>query len=109
MSARRVDTRPATPAVWGGDALNPLYRAVLVAAASMMPDRTLTGRGLERQPSDNIEMLIRFSRDPQVIKETRLDAVAGLVGLMDEAVAQAPALDLPVLGICYGMQTMAAS
>jgi alpha-beta hydrolase superfamily lysophospholipase len=87
----------SAPAVWGGDALNPFYRAVLVAAASMMPDRTLTGRGLERQASDNIEMLIRFSRDPQVIKETRLDAVAGLVGLMDEAVAQAPALDVPVL------------
>ena len=87
----------AAPAVWGGDTLNPFYRAVLVAAASMMPERTLTGRGLERQASDNIEMLIKFSRDPQVIKETRLDAVAGLVGLMDEAVAQAPALDLPVL------------
>lgn len=87
----------SAPAVWGGDALNPFYRAFLMAAASLLPDRALTGRGLRRQASDNIEMLIRFSRDPQVIKETRLDAVAGLVGLMDEAVAQAPALDLPVL------------
>lgn len=87
----------SAPAVWGGDALNPFYRAVLMAAASMMPDRALSGRGLKRQASDNIEMLIRFGQDPLVIKETRLDAVAGLVGLMDEAVAEASALDVPVL------------
>lgn len=87
----------SAPAVWGGDALNPFYRAILMAAATLMPDRALSGRGLRRQPSDNIEMLIRYGRDPQVIKETRVDAVAGLVGLMDEAVAKASALDVPVL------------
>ncbi len=87
----------SAPAVWGGDALNPFYRAVLMTAATLLPDREMTGRGLKRQASDNIDMLIGLGQDPLVIKATRLDAVAGLVGLMDEAVAKAPGLDLPVL------------
>ena len=87
----------SAPAVWGGDALNPFYRAVLMTAATLLPDREMTGRGLKRQASDNIDMLTGLGQDPLVIKATRLDAVAGLVGLMDEAVAKAPGLDLPVL------------
>src|SRR5207302_1302111 len=50
---------------------------------------------------DNIEMLRRFSRDPLVIKATRVDAIYGLVDLMDAALASAPKLDLPLLYL-YG-------
>jgi acylglycerol lipase len=85
------------PAVWGGTALNPIYRVVLMTAATLLPRYEVTGRGLGRRASDNDEALIALGRDPLVIKETRLDAVAGLVELMDAAVARAPALDLPVL------------
>lgn len=85
------------PAVWGGAAFNPFYRAILMTAASLLPRYEVTGRGLDRRASDNDEALIALGRDPLVIKSTRLDAVAGLVQLMDEAVASAPALDLPVL------------
>jgi acylglycerol lipase len=87
----------AAPAVWGGASLNPLYRAVLMTAASILPWREVTGRGLQRRASDNDAALIALGRNPLVIKATRLDAVAGLVRLMDEAVAKAPQLDLPVL------------
>jgi alpha-beta hydrolase superfamily lysophospholipase len=87
----------SAPAVWGGSSLNPFYRAILMSAAALLPDRRVSGRGLKRQASDNIDALTALGQDPLVIKETRLDAVAGLVGLMDEAVAKAPALDLPVL------------
>lgn len=85
------------PAVWGGAAFNPVYRAVLMTAAALLPGREVTGRGLERRASDNDAALIALGRNPMVIKATRLDAVAGLVRLMDEAVARAPELELPVL------------
>ncbi len=73
------------PAVWGWSTLNPLYRSTLWLAAHTAPDYTLTGEGLERWPSDNMEMLRAFSRDPLVIKETRIDAIYGLVDLMERA------------------------
>lgn len=87
----------AAPAVWGGASFNPFYRFMLMATASLLPRRLVTGRGLGVRASDNDAALIALGQDPMVIKETRLDAVAGLVRLMDAAVAKAPELDLPVL------------
>ena len=87
----------AAPAVWGGPAFNPLFRAVLMTSASLFPRREVTGRGLGRRASDNDEALIALGSNPLTIRETRLDAVAGLVRLMDAAVARAPDLDLPTL------------
>ncbi len=60
--------------------------------ARLMPGLTLTGRGLGIKPSDNIAMLRALSRDPLVIKETRVDTIYGLVNLMDAALAAAPRL-----------------
>ncbi len=85
------------PAVWGGDQLNFLYRATLWLASTVAPGWKLTGSGLEIWPSDNIDMLRAFSADPLVIKETRTDAVAGLVSLMDEASASLDRLDQDLL------------
>jgi alpha-beta hydrolase superfamily lysophospholipase len=79
----------SAPAVWGGDQLNGFYRATLWLAAQIAPGFKLTGESLEIWPSDNIEMLRALSADPLVIKGTRIDAVAGLVGLMDRAIAVA--------------------
>jgi alpha-beta hydrolase superfamily lysophospholipase len=42
-------------------------------------------------------MLRAFSADPMVIKGTRTDAIAGLVALMDEALASLDRLDLEFL------------
>lgn len=87
----------SAPAIWGGDQLNPLYRATLWLAVRLMPDLRLTGEGLERQASDNIEMLRALGADPLVIKETRIAAIGGLVKLMDSAYRGATSLTGPLL------------
>ncbi|MDH3662451.1 MAG: lysophospholipase [Alphaproteobacteria bacterium] len=87
----------SAPAVWGGPHMNAFYRLTLWFASTLAPGWTLTGRGLDIRPSDNIEMLRAFGADPLVIKATRTDAIAGLVRLMDQALASAPRLGQDVL------------
>ena len=89
------------PAVRGRSTLNPLYRTALWLGAHLAPWATVTGRGLGITPSDNVEMLRALSADPLVIKETRIDAVLGMVNLMDAALAAAPRIRLPTL-VLYG-------
>lgn len=91
----------AAPAVWGWRAMNGFYETVLWMSAHMLPAMTVTGRGLNIHPSDNIEMLKALGRDPLVIKETQIGTIYGLVELMDEAAASAPKIDVPVL-LLYG-------
>lgn len=85
------------PAVWGGESLRPLYRRALTIAGLVAPWAKVTGGGLGIQASDNIPALIELSRDPLYIRETRIDAVAGLVEVMDLARERAPQLAVPVL------------
>lgn len=87
----------ASPAVWGRRTMPALQRGLLWLAAHTVPWLTVSGRGLQRQPSDNIEMLRALGRDPLVIKETRIDAIWGLTDLMDAALAAAPRLPGPAL------------
>lgn len=87
----------SSPAVWGGDALNPLYRLALRVAAFVAPGLELTGRRLDVRASDNDEALRLLFEDPLVIKSTRLDAIEGLVSVMDRAHQLAPALESPML------------
>lgn len=89
------------PAVWGWSQMNLFYRVSLWLSAHLMPAATVTGRGLDITPSDNIEMLRDLSRDPLVIKKTRIDAIYGLVNLMERALDAAPDVHLPVL-LLYG-------
>lgn len=91
----------AAPAVWGRATMDLLPRIALWAGVRLMPGLTLTGRGLEIKPSDNVAMLRALSRDPLVIKATRVDTIYGLVDLMDAALASAPHLDVPLL-LMYG-------
>lgn len=91
----------SAPAVWGRSSMGLFQRAVLWLSYRIAPGWTLTGRGLKIQPSDNIEMLRALSRDPLVIKETRVDTVHGMVDLMDAAQEDAPRLELPAL-LLYG-------
>lgn len=89
------------PAVWGRASM-PWYQTMaLWVAAHTIPGTELTGGGLGIMPSDNIEMLRERGRDPQVIKQTRVDAVFGLVNLMDRAMAAASSIRGPAL-ILYG-------
>jgi alpha-beta hydrolase superfamily lysophospholipase len=91
----------AAPAVWGREAQGPIQSTFLWFAAHTMPWLPLTGEGLNVHPSDNIPMLRQLALDPLVIKETRVDAIYGLVNLMDMAYDAAPGLDGRTL-VLYG-------
>jgi alpha-beta hydrolase superfamily lysophospholipase len=89
------------PAVWGEQTMNIFYRTALWVADHVAPRWQLSGSGLHILPSDNIPMLREFSRDPLVIKETRVDTIRGLVQLMSEALEAAPQLKERTL-LLYG-------
>jgi acylglycerol lipase len=91
----------SAPAVWGRDMMNVFERVALWTGDAFFPGMTLTGRGLHIMPSDNIEMLRALSRDPLVIKETRVDSIKGLVDVMDTALYAAPRVTMPML-MLYG-------
>jgi acylglycerol lipase len=79
------------PAVWGRDKMNVFMRASLWVADHTLPGMKLAGGGLVKvTASDNRQALMRLSTDPLTIHGTRIDAIKGLVDLMDEALAAAP-------------------
>jgi acylglycerol lipase len=89
------------PALRGRRYIGFFPRATLWLGARAIPWYPLTGQGLRIQASDNIGMLRKLGADPLIIKETRVDAVKGLVDTMDVAIAAPPALKIPAL-ILYG-------
>lgn len=90
-----------SPAVWGDDAMPFYYKGGLWFAAHTIPQMRVSGRGLKRWPSDNIEMLRALGRDPLIIKHTRIDAIYGLVHLMGNARREIGNVDTPLL-VLYG-------
>lgn len=92
----------SAPAVWGSDTMPTVYRGLLWFGAHTIPWKEVTGGGLKIIASDNFPMLRAMGRDPLVIKATRLDAIYGIVGLMDEAYARAREVKVPML-LLYGM------
>lgn len=91
----------SAPAVWGRDTMGVLPRSALWLARRLAPAWKPPQADLDIQASDNIEMLRDLGRDPLVIKRTRVDAIGGLVDLMDAALASAPRLQAPLL-LLYG-------
>ena len=90
------------PAVWGRAEMNLFMRLALWLADHTVPGMTLTGRGIVKvTASDNRQALVRLSTDPLTIHETRVDAIKGLVDLMDRALAAAPRFNAPAL-VLYG-------
>ncbi|MGD0103180.1 MAG: alpha/beta fold hydrolase [Rhodopila sp.] len=90
------------PAVWGRSEMNVLMRISLWLADKTLPAMTLTGGGFVKvTATDNREALIRLSTDPLTIHETRVDAIKGLVDLMDQAEADARNFNAPALFL-YG-------
>ncbi len=90
------------PAVWSRASMPAYQRLALWIAAHTMPDRPLTGKGLHLHPSDNIDMLRALSRDPLVIKPTRVDVLYGVSNLMDVAADSARQISDHTL-ILYGL------
>jgi alpha-beta hydrolase superfamily lysophospholipase len=84
-----------SPALWGWSNLDFVKRSALWAMMQISPGSQVTGQGLNIRPSDNENMLIALGRDPYVIKRTRIDAIHGLVDLMEAAWRAAPAVTLP--------------
>ena len=90
------------PAVWGRAKMNPFMRAALWIAGKLTPGWHMTGRGLVKiRASDNPEALRRLSRNPLTLFGARVDAIRGVVDLMDAALAAAPRFDAPALFL-YG-------
>lgn len=91
----------SAPAVWGRAWMPRLQVWALEAAGHTIPWLPLNPRGLPFKPSDNIAMLRRLARDPLFVKNPRVDAVYGLVDLMDAAQDTAPRVRGPLL-VLYG-------
>ena len=98
-------TRPAlmdgvvlvAPAVWDRDMMPWYQTAPLSVISHSLPWLPLTGRGLDIWPSDNIEMLRRLSRDPNMMSSVRVDLVAGIADLMDLARVRVSDISVPTL------------
>ncbi|MGY6275528.1 alpha/beta hydrolase [Methylomonas sp. MgM2] len=91
----------SAPAVWGRKTMPWYQTSLLWTLSHTLPWMTLTGKGLDIMPSDNIDMLRALGRDPFVIKETRVDAIYGLTDLMDDALSSADKLTAQTL-LLYG-------
>jgi len=90
------------PAVWGRTEMNIFLRATLWIADHTVPGLIVTGGGLVKvTASDNRQALIRLSTDPLTLHGTRVDAVEGLVDLMDQALAASARFRAPSLFL-YG-------
>ena len=87
----------AAPAVWGRETMPFYQRWLLQFSVSITPWLKLSGRGLNIKPSDNIDMLKKLGQDSLIIKETRVDAIWGLVNLMDVALESAKSFDMRAL------------
>ena len=93
-----------SPAVWGWGE-QPLPNAValwlgahIAPACALEPPSALTR---QIRATDNIEILRKMSRDKNLIFSTRIDAIYGLVGLMQDAQDRIGQLKAPTLYL-YG-------
>jgi acylglycerol lipase len=89
------------PAVWSRSEMRRYQRVPLHALAHSWRGLKLSGRMLDRRPSDDPATLRRLREDPLVLRRTRVDVLWGLADLMD-AVTHGPAIPaVPVL-VLYG-------
>jgi alpha-beta hydrolase superfamily lysophospholipase len=86
------------PAVWGWSSLPTAYATTLWVGAHTFPYRPVSPpKGVQRKivASDNTAMLQKIGRDPNMIFTTRIDAIYGLVSLMERASDASPRLGVP--------------
>ena len=79
------------PAIWGAQSM-PLYQRLSLYTMNLIaPEMSFTGRGLSSlgiRPTDDPEISRDLSRDPLVIKATRVSSLAGVTELMGRAQTQ---------------------
>jgi alpha-beta hydrolase superfamily lysophospholipase len=78
------------PAVQGRASMSWLTRSVLDLAARTIPLMQFQNSGAGIVPTDDDDTMRAWGRDPLTLKEIRVDAIVGLVNLMDAATAAAP-------------------
>jgi len=84
-----------SPAVWGRGEMDPAVVGSLWAADAVAPGWKLTGEEipLDIAATDNIEALVRLSKDPLTLRGSTVAMLSGLVDLM--GAAQAASARLP--------------
>lgn len=92
----------SAPAVWGRAFMNGVYQASLDLTFALAPTFPVRPpASLKIRASDNLEALIDLGTDPLVLKATRVDAIHGVVDLMDAAQTAATHVAVPTL-VLYG-------
>jgi alpha-beta hydrolase superfamily lysophospholipase len=91
----------SAPAVWGGETMGETGRWFLDLFANLVPALGIVGGSPFIRASDNEAALIALGRDPLVLRSTRIDALHGLVALMDAALEASRRFDHPAL-VLYG-------
>lgn len=81
-----------SPAIWGGERLPRTMRWPLWLAAHTIPLMSMQAGVSSISPTDNVAAMRTWAADPLTLKASRIDAAAGLVALMDAAVAAMPLL-----------------
>jgi alpha-beta hydrolase superfamily lysophospholipase len=98
----------ALGSVVGIDALGPVLRGTAWLGAHMAPALRLGGESRIRDLSADHCATEAMLADPEYRPKVRLDALWGLVDIMDEAAAAAPDVDRPVLIVHGTEDTMVA-
>lgn len=81
------------PAVRGRAGMNAFMRGALWLFANAVPSMALSGSNPITRVTDDEAVLQAMARDPLLIRQTRVDALSGLLDMMDAAVAAAPGFD----------------
>jgi acylglycerol lipase len=89
------------PAVWGWRVMNPALAGLLRLLAHGAPRLPIPASEFRKLASDNQAMLDALDQDPLVLQSVRVDALYGLVTLMDDALESATSLGTPTL-VLYG-------
>ncbi len=95
----------SAPAVWGWSSQPLPYKTSLWFTARLFGDKVLQPPSFvtrKVRASDNLPELIAMGRDRLMIWGARLDAIYGLVGLMERAWASSAALKSPPTAYLYG-------
>lgn len=83
------------PAFWARRTMPWYQRWALWAGKQLTPWLTLTGEGLGIEPTDDPAVRAALANDPNWIRDTRVDALAGVVNLMDRALRALPPQQAP--------------
>ncbi len=96
------------PAVWGWSNQNPVNRVALWAGGRFLGSRRIEPPSFavrHVRATDNLVELLRNGSDPRFILDTRIDALHGLVSLMEEGANGLGSVRVPTL-LAYGAHDM---